>query len=656
MRKSLIIVIISFVVAVLLVGQFVDAPEFDDPKDKLDYVIKEKQNDRLDLIYLDILTTDSLVIDYHYGLITSYFTLPPSAKVFTEKDLTDIYWNYTDYSNELANDIGFYCLGLISSMKKDYDHALFYLTQVTNENLKYLNNSLGRVYEQMQDYNSAEKHYLKAIDVNGNLQGAYSNLIQLYYNQQRFDDLYKLSKNKEARKYFPSQLKRYLFLTKFNVLRYFQAVFSHTYQNMNWIGFLGALLVMLSWLFYLRRIDIYEPEKWKYIIFIFILGILFSDLTFLLSDLNSMFTGFSLNGNVLNDLLYCIIGIGVIEELVKILPVILILKYTGAINEPVDYIVYGSISALGFAFAENLLYFNSYGPQIIMGRALTAVVFHMFLTSLAAYGLMLHKYKSGSGIISDFLKYFLLAAIIHGLYDFWLINPSVSRFGLLSMVILIFCLSFFNTLISNSLNNSEFYDEEIHLNRRKLQNYLIYTLSLVLMFQYLTISFKFGHDEGWLSLRSSLLSGGYLIIFISANLGTINVKHLKWKPLQIKLPKFSLKLEYDPDDLVSAKFDIKAISRNRDFKRLLPNSGTIIKRESVSESGDWYLFELTNKKEILDYCGSHILIKAKNQAKPIRENKTTEVAVFVFLSDDKISEEQKLREDFLFKGWAKISS
>ena len=99
MRKSLIIVIISFVVAVLLVGQFVDAPEFDDPKDKLDYVIKEKQNDRLDLIYLDILTTDSLVIDYHYGLITSYFTLPPSAKVFTEKDLTDIYWNYTDYSN-----------------------------------------------------------------------------------------------------------------------------------------------------------------------------------------------------------------------------------------------------------------------------------------------------------------------------------------------------------------------------------------------------------------------------------------------------------------------------------------------------------------------------------------------------------------------------
>ena len=178
-----------------------------------------------------------------------------------------------------------------------------------------------------------------------------------------------------------------------------------------------------------------------------------------------MFTGFTLNGQVLNDLLYCIIGIGVIEELVKIIPVILILKYTRAINEPVDYLIYGSVSALGFAFAENLLYFNSYGPQIIMGGALTAVIFHMFLTSLAAYGLMLKKYKSSKGILTDFMKYFLLAAIIHGVYDFWLINPTVHRFALLSIIILVFCLSFFNTLISNALSNSEFFDETIHQNK-----------------------------------------------------------------------------------------------------------------------------------------------------------------------------------------------
>jgi len=655
MRKSLIIVVVSFVLIVFLVNQFIDAPTFKDPKEKLEFVIKENRNDRLDLIYLEILAEDSLNIDYHYGLITSYFSYPLSYRTIKEQDLIDIYWTYTEYSEKITNDIGFYSLGLISSMKKDYNNALLYYTLVSNDNLKYLNNSIGRVYSEMNDFDQAEEYFKKEIESKGNIEGAYSNLINNYYAQHRIDDLYGLLKDRDARKYFPSQFKRYLYLTKFNIYRYFETVFSHTYQNQNLAGFLGALLVMLCWLFYLRKIDIYEPEKWKHMLLIFVLGMIFSEFTFLLSDLNSMFTGFNLNGRVFNDLLYCIIGIGIIEELVKILPVILILKYTRVINEPVDYLVYGSVSALGFAFAENLLYFNSYGPQIIMGRALTAVVFHMFLTSLAAYGLMLNKYKSSKGILTDFTKFFVLAAIIHGLYDFWLINQIASRFALLSMVILVFCFSFFNTLISNALSNSDFYDEHIHLNKRKLQNYLVYALSLVLLYQYLTVSFKFGHQEGWVSLKNSLVSGGYLIIFISANLGTISIKHRIWKPLQIKLPKFTLNLEHNPNDVIGEEFEVKAISKNRDLSRLCPNKGKIIRRETVSENPDWYLFELESKKEILDFNGRYILIKAKTPEKPIRANRKTEVAVFVFLSDEKIDQEGKLREDFLFKGWAVLS-
>lgn len=655
MRKSLIIVIVSFIVTVLLVNRFVHKPTFKTPEDRLKFVLNEKQNERLDLIYLEIVAKDSMNIDNHYGLITSYYAYPPDLRIIKEKDLINIYWSYTEYDDENVNDIGYYSLGLISAMKQDYNNALIYFTQINNTELKYLNNSIGRIYLALQDYNQAEEYYKKAIEVNGNLEGAYTNLINLYSSQNRINDLYELLKEKSARKYFPSQLKRYLFLSNSNLLGYFEAIFFHTYQNQNLIGFLGALLVMLSWLFYLRKIDIYEPEKWKHLILIFLLGVLFSEVTFLLSDLNSMFTGFSLNGKVWNDLLYCIIGIGVIEEFVKILPVILILKYSKAINEPVDYLVYGSVSALGFAFAENLLYFNSYGPQIITGRALTAVVFHMFLTSLAAYGIMLDKYKARKGFLTDFAKYFILSAVIHGLYDFWLINPVVSQFGLISIIILIFCFSFFNTLISNALSNSEFYDETVHLNRRKLQNYLIYSLSFILMFQYLAISFRFGHEDGWTSLRSSLISGGYLIIFISANLGTISVKHRRWKPIQIKLPRFSLKLDHNPKDVIGETFDINAISKNRDLMRLFPNKGKVIRHETVSGNSEWYLFELENKKEILDYCGSHILIKAKKPQEQIKYDRKTEVAVFVFLSDDKIEAEEKLREDFLFKGWALLS-
>ena len=64
MRKSLIVVVISFIIAVLLVNTFVNEPIFENPKEKLEFVIKENQNDRLDLIYLELLTEDSLNIDY----------------------------------------------------------------------------------------------------------------------------------------------------------------------------------------------------------------------------------------------------------------------------------------------------------------------------------------------------------------------------------------------------------------------------------------------------------------------------------------------------------------------------------------------------------------------------------------------------------------
>ena len=290
MRKSLIIVVVSFVLIVFLVNQFIDAPTFKDPKEKLEFVIKENRNDCLDLIYLEILAEDSLNIDYHYGLITSYFSYPLSYRTIKEQDLIDIYWTYTEYSEKITNDIGFYSLGLISSMKKDYNNALLYYTLVSNDNLKYLNNSIGRVYSEMNDFDQAEEYFKKEIESKGNIEGAYSNLINNYYAQHRIDDLYGLLKDRDARKYFPSQFKRYLYLTKFNIYRYFETVFSHTYQNQNLAGFLGALLVMLCWLFYLRKIDIYEPEKWKHMLLIFVLGMIFSEFTFLLSDLNSMFT------------------------------------------------------------------------------------------------------------------------------------------------------------------------------------------------------------------------------------------------------------------------------------------------------------------------------------------------------------------------------
>ena len=81
-------------------------------------------------------------------------------------------------------------------------------------------------------------------------------------------------------------------------------------------------------------------------------------------------TGFNLTGDVSNDLFYTIVIIGANEELSKVAGVIVafwILRKH--IKEPIDYLVYAGLVALGFSIVENYKYFNAYGLQIITTRA-----------------------------------------------------------------------------------------------------------------------------------------------------------------------------------------------------------------------------------------------------------------------------------------------
>ena len=68
-----------------------------------------------------------------------------------------------------------------------------------------------------------------------------------------------------------------------------------------------------------------------------------------------------LNGHPVNDIIFCIGGIGFIEELVKLIPFLLILRFTSIARKPVDYIVIASACGLGFSFFENLMYIANYG-------------------------------------------------------------------------------------------------------------------------------------------------------------------------------------------------------------------------------------------------------------------------------------------------------
>jgi len=252
--------------------------------------------------------------------------------------------------------------------------------------------------------------------------------------------------------------------------------------------------------------------------------------TITMYDFFEHYFDFSLNGNLLNDLIYCIFGIGLIEETVKIIPFLFLLRFKSIINESVDYIVYASIAGLGFAFTENLLYFHESGLDSIFPRAFITSVLHMALTSFIAYGLLIsdykYKYVKTSVRVKYFFYAFLVACLIHGLYDFFLISEDMKGFAILSMCILIFSISAYVVITNNALNQSEFYDS--NLKEISMLKYLLIGFNVILIYHYLVIALKFGAKNANLGLLLMSLSSMIFIAVVIVTLSNHQLQKGKW--------------------------------------------------------------------------------------------------------------------------------
>ncbi len=226
------------------------------------------------------------------------------------------------------------------------------------------------------------------------------------------------------------------------------------------IYILLSLFIAWIWVDYFRLIDVFEKENLVRVGATFLMG---STSVLLVLGLHEIWPepfGLQMDGTFLNDFLYCTFSIGLVEEFSKFLPVILaLIVFRKHINEPIDYVTTFSVGALGFAAAENVLYFSNYGPDIISSRAILSNVGHMLFASLTAYGVVLVRFrnvKPGFLIIPLFL---LLAAIFHGIYDMGLLFSEAGWIGIIVTIVFFFMgVSVFATIMNNALNISPYFN------------------------------------------------------------------------------------------------------------------------------------------------------------------------------------------------------
>jgi RsiW-degrading membrane proteinase PrsW (M82 family) len=232
------------------------------------------------------------------------------------------------------------------------------------------------------------------------------------------------------------------------------------------------------------------------------------------------------NGTYLNDLLYYVFVVGLIEEALKVLPVLLVMRFTRAIDQPVDYIIYGSISALGFAFMENLLPGAEWRPGTISTRALGAVVLHMTETSLVMYGLFYSRYRVKNKPLQYFLLAFGAACALHGFSDF----SAARGWGILGFLITIYCIRQYGIFINGALNRSERNPDQ---SQRQLQvaEYLCYSLAAILMLQYVVSAVKYGSSNANSAFLWTAFFSYFWLCVILVNLGSFDIRKRQWLPL-----------------------------------------------------------------------------------------------------------------------------
>ena len=300
---------------------------------------------------------------------------------------------------------------------------------------------------------------------------------------------------------------------------------------------LAAVCGAMLWIGYFRRIDILEHERIIDVIIALIIGYLTPTLAlWIYYGLEVL--GFNFNGELANDLAYSIFGVGITEEFSKLIGVLIAFKLLKKrINEPIDYLVYAGIVALGFSVRENFIYYNNYGAQIATGRTLISCLVHIINTSICVYGLYCFKlFNKGNTYVNSIVA-ISVAVASHGLFDFFLIQPFLGIYtSLLATVVYLIGINFWIQMINNCINFSPFFNYQKISSITKLYKTIFtwYTIEvvLVLIFDY------YYHDISFAikALIASIIQEGVILIIVALRASRLKINKRKYFPIKIQLP------------------------------------------------------------------------------------------------------------------------
>ncbi|MBF5041840.1 PrsW family intramembrane metalloprotease [Aggregicoccus sp. 17bor-14] len=186
----------------------------------------------------------------------------------------------------------------------------------------------------------------------------------------------------------------------------------------------------LAWVGYFRWKDRRRPEPWVLLLLVLGGGAAAALLALAGFDrLEALGVGTAwedVAGPTLRRSLGAALRIGGVEEVAKLLPVLLLALTDRHFDEVLDGIVYAACAGVGFALAENAVMWSggALGAQEAVARALAAPLTHALLAAPAGLGLALAVLRRRPWALALPMG-LALSAAAHALYDWLLAQPGL---------------------------------------------------------------------------------------------------------------------------------------------------------------------------------------------------------------------------------------
>jgi RsiW-degrading membrane proteinase PrsW (M82 family) len=570
-----------------------------------------------------------------------------------------------------ASAIGHFGLGAIYLKKEDRKKASFHLDHVHRDDFPYVHYCRGVLYMDGGEPRLAEAQFERELHIKGgNFQGAFSYLLTQYEKHKNFSMLKELLKYDPSPELFPDELRRRLHWETGDFAGYVASLLQSIGHMVNVPGFVAALLISVMWLSYIRYLRVFRPRKDLVLLLcLFCGGMITTPLVLSFGDFRELYYPWEMDHTVWNDLGYTIFMIGVPEELVKFLPFLLVMMLSPRIKEPIDFVVYASASALGFAFVENVLYFQNLSSGIIHGRAYLSVIGHMIAASIVVYGFVVSRFqfKHISAWISVPIS-FMLGATVHGLYDFLIMHDHF----LLFVVFFIFMVQVWIIILNNCLNNSPFFSYD-KVNLLEKSKYVALGLTFIFAFEYVLVGSMRGPEKANYEFYSSLPFAATIITFFASNLSSFNVVRGYWRDIYFSsrekrgygtLQRRTLALSWyfvnsiRAHNYVGRKVSLSNDPYNRRLAEVLDGEyeGDIVSRIVLKDQGDldphWFVVKFSRPLPFEGHHPYYALVKLRNQNDSLLYEDDVQIFFKSIPDINKLKMNYPRKEQFPFHGWA----